>query len=342
MAITYKEIAEIVGVSRGTVDRAIHNRGRVSPEVKQRILEVAQEYGFTPSPVGRALARAKNPIKIGVVVHLAKIPFFKQVIDGVYKAKGQLANLGGEVLVRELPGLDPEKQLQAVNELVEEGIRGLAITPAEDDALRARLNELQEKGLPIITFNTDMAGLERLCFVGMDNIRAGQTAAGLMNMLLGENGGQVLIISGHITNQANSSRVDGFVKEIAKNFSAIKVPSIQFSLDDEKVAYDITMAALRGKPQIKGIFMPAGGQAGVCRALEECGLAGKIKLIVFDILPETIHYIQKGTIHFIIDQNAAAQGNRPPRILFDYLLDNKQPETLHILSDISIKTAYNI
>lgn len=343
MAITYKEIAEIVGVSRGTVDRAIHNRGRVNPEVKARILQVAQENGFAPSPVGRALARAKNPVKIGVVVHLAKIPFFKQVIQGIQKAQADIGNLGGEVIIKELPTLDPQEQLTAVNELVEMGIEGLAISPAEDETLRERLNQLQqEKGLPIVTFNTDMARLNRLCFVGMDNIRSGQTAAGLMNMLLGDTGGQVLIISGHIANQANSQRVEGFVQEIARKFPALKVPSIQFCLDDESIAYNITMAALDGKPKIKGIFMPASGQAGVCRALAERGLSGEIKLIVFDILPETTQYIQDGTIHFIIDQNAATQGSSPPRILFNYLFDKKPPEADTIFTDISIRTQYNL
>ena len=45
MAVTLKQIAEIAGVSRGTVDRALHNRGRVSPEVAARLRQIAQEQG---------------------------------------------------------------------------------------------------------------------------------------------------------------------------------------------------------------------------------------------------------------------------------------------------------
>ena len=43
MAGTIKEIAEKAGVSRGTVDRALNNRGRVNPEVAERIFEIARE-----------------------------------------------------------------------------------------------------------------------------------------------------------------------------------------------------------------------------------------------------------------------------------------------------------
>ena len=67
MPITIKEIAKLAGVSIGTVDRALHNRGRAKPELAMRINQIAQENGFEP---GRALAR--NPTRIGSIAHLGK------------------------------------------------------------------------------------------------------------------------------------------------------------------------------------------------------------------------------------------------------------------------------
>ena len=52
MAITLNQIAEICGVSRGTVDRALHNKGNVRPAVAERIKAVAAEYGYTPNRSG--------------------------------------------------------------------------------------------------------------------------------------------------------------------------------------------------------------------------------------------------------------------------------------------------
>lgn len=49
MAITLNQIAEICGVSRGTVDRALHNKGNVRPAVAERSKAVATEYGYTPN-----------------------------------------------------------------------------------------------------------------------------------------------------------------------------------------------------------------------------------------------------------------------------------------------------
>ena len=68
MAGTIKEIAERAGVSRGTVDRALNNRGRIKPEVAERILAIAKELDYHSNRKSRK--NTQNPdkhIKIGVI-----------------------------------------------------------------------------------------------------------------------------------------------------------------------------------------------------------------------------------------------------------------------------------
>ena len=81
MAITLNQIAEICGVSRGTVDRALHNKGNVRPAVAERIKAVATEYGYTPNRAGLALSRASHPIRIGVIMFSVQTPFMQIVLD---------------------------------------------------------------------------------------------------------------------------------------------------------------------------------------------------------------------------------------------------------------------
>ena len=49
MPVTLEEIAKAAGVSRGTVDRALHDRGRIRPEVAAEIKKLALEMGYQPS-----------------------------------------------------------------------------------------------------------------------------------------------------------------------------------------------------------------------------------------------------------------------------------------------------
>ena len=64
MPITINKIAELCGVSRGTVDRALHNKGNVRPELRDKIKRVAEEYGYQPNRAGLARDSA-SPARLG-------------------------------------------------------------------------------------------------------------------------------------------------------------------------------------------------------------------------------------------------------------------------------------
>ena len=90
MAITLNQIAEICGVSRGTVDRALHNKGNVRPAVAERIKAVANEYGYNPNRAGLALSRTSHPIRIGVIMFSVQTPFMQIVLDAARREARRL------------------------------------------------------------------------------------------------------------------------------------------------------------------------------------------------------------------------------------------------------------
>ena len=57
---TIKEIAELAGVSRGTVDRVLNNRGAVNADTREKILEIAKLLDYQPNKAGVALAAQKK------------------------------------------------------------------------------------------------------------------------------------------------------------------------------------------------------------------------------------------------------------------------------------------
>ncbi len=66
MRVTIQQIADRAGVSRGTVDRALNNRGRIAPEVAEKIRNIAKELGYTPAIRKRSEIKKKK-IKIGII-----------------------------------------------------------------------------------------------------------------------------------------------------------------------------------------------------------------------------------------------------------------------------------
>lgn len=340
MAITLAKIAELAGVSRGTVDRALNNRGRVDSEVASRIKRIAKEHDYQPNRAGKALALAKNPLKIGVVLQSVETKFMSMVLEGVEHARDTLAEHGAQVIIKTTESISVESQLALLEELLALGAEGIAIAPANDDRIREKLTEIA-KHVPIVTFNTDMPACGRMCFVGQNTYESGRAAAGLMAMLLGDTG-KVLVITGHPSNLSHMRRSDGFMDELVAVAPGIEMLPLEKCYDRNDIAHEIVCDMLRAYPDITGVFLSANGQVGACRALQELGLQDKVKLICYDLTPENRENVLNGTIDFLIDQDSFKQGTLPAQTLYDFLFSGAMPENEMMLTDITIKTKYNI
>ncbi len=184
MAVTLRQIAELAGVSRGTVDRVMNNRGHVNEEVEARVRQIASELGYEPNQAGRALARSKVSLKIGFLIQSVETPTMQTVASGAEEAAAKLRSRGMEVVIRKLESLGEQQELDAIEALVKEGVKGLAITPSDSPEIYAALDRVVDMGIPVITVNGDAPRSRRMCFVGMDNSQGGRTAAGLVRSML--------------------------------------------------------------------------------------------------------------------------------------------------------------
>ena len=340
MAVTVQQIAEATGVSRGTVDRALNNRGRVDPEVAEKIRRTAMEMGYVKKP--RKTGGRRKTCRIGIVTQLAGASFMLEINRGIHEAAEELQDRGVEVILKEGMAVDEKEQLDAINDLIKEGIDGLALMPVDCEGVREKINDLIEhENIPVVTFNSDIVGTKRSCFVGMDNHKSGRTAAGLMKMMTGGSG-KILVITGYFTNHVASSRVAGFVEEIKVSCPGLEIVGVQGSFDDAAEVEKIVVNAMRTVPDLDGILLVSGGQAGIRKAFDDLGLTDRPHVVIYDQTPKNERALREDTVDFLIDQHGYVQGYRPPHILADLLQKNQQPEDERILTDIIIKTKYNL
>ena len=185
MAVTIQQIADLAGVSRGTVDRALNNRGRIRPEVAEKIKEIAKELGYQPNMAAKALSTANHALQIGVIIQYAETPFMKAVLEGTESAKEEVERFGGQVFVERIHGGDVKKLLRIMKDFREAGVKGIALVPTDDELLKKTINEFVEKdGISVITINSDLEDTKRLCFIGQDSYASGRVAGGLMGEII--------------------------------------------------------------------------------------------------------------------------------------------------------------
>ncbi len=341
MAVTSKQIAELAGVSRGTVDRALHNRGRVKPEVAERIRKIATELGYQPHPAGQALALSSKTYQFGVYVQSLSTPTMQIIYDGIQKAAEELTPLGVTTKIITNPDFDKQAELEAMDAFLAEGCQALAIIPTTDSEVVDRVNKMIAQNIPVVTFNCDIPDSNRLCYVGMDNQKGGRTAGALMGYML-PNGGKVLPITAHLTNNAHHLRVASFIDVIQSDFPNLELLPLQSCFDSDAFAYEIAKYTIQQHPDLQGIFAACHGAHGIVRAVCEAGLSGKIRIISFDLNQANVEDLRNGHHTLILDQHPELQGYRAMHILYDYVAKGISPANRNDFTELSIITKYNL
>ncbi|SCP99710.1 LacI family DNA-binding transcriptional regulator [Anaerobium acetethylicum] len=337
MAVTIKQIAELANVSRGTVDKVLNERPGVKDATRQKVLKIAHELNYQPNFLGKALVQSKNPIKIGIILTPEYNPFIQKMLVGVQNAQNEFSAFGIETSVKMPISLEPAEQISILNSLESEGVEGIAVFPLDDDAVRNKINQLIDKGIAVITFNSKIEGTNDFCFVGQNHHKAGRIAAGLLMKLLPPEGDVGIIISSHYLS-CHRDRLQGFLEKLKDSSSSINVFDVQENQDRKDEAFKITLEYCNQHPQLNGLYITGGGVSGVGSALSLLNLSHKVAVICHDLVPDTLELLQNGTVDFALGQSPEYQGYLLVKILFEYLVKKQEPTSRNIDVPITIET----
>jgi len=339
--LTMKDIAQLAGVSRGTVDRVLNNRGAVSPETAERIRSIMRAVNYTPNLAGKTLAIKKKQLRFGFILFdITKNPFFLDVLQGIQSRMDQLTEYGVEVEIC-YTDMSAEKQVSAIEALCENGLDGLAITAVNHPLVSAQLGALTQRGVPVVTVNSDVPNCGRIAFVGSDYYKSGKTAAGLMNLICGGTAKAGVLI-GSPWVMCDSERLSGFVEQLGEQYPHIQIVHTAVNHSDEFESYTATQKMLEEFPEITELYLAAAGVEGACRAISDLGHKGDITVISHDAPPATRKLLEDGSIAATITQQPFVQGAKPLDILLDYLGMNIPPEKEYIYTKIEIKIRENM
>jgi LacI family transcriptional regulator len=335
MAVTIRQIAEIAGVSRGTVDRVLNGRERVKPEVRERVMAIAREMKYVPNLAGKALSYSKKPVLLGIVMPPQEIRFFDEIRSGIDAAAEELKDLGIRLDYHYVDNMGPEEGVSAIEKLVEAGANGILFSVMDDELIRKSINKAVDQGVPVVTFNSDVENSKRICFVGQDLYKSGKLAAGLMCKVLTSKG-KVLIITGNLKFHAHRTRVKGFKEGVAEYRNRLEVIQVIEGYDRYSDTYAKLDKALKEHPDISGIYMATGSVSACLDAIKHNEKEERIRIICNDLQPEVEQGLRENMIDFTIIQSPQQQGYRSLRILYDFIFTGKRPEMEHYYTETHI------
>jgi len=338
---TIKHIAELSGVSRGTVDRVLHKRGKVNPEAAKKVEEIAKSLDYKPNTVAKSLANRKRNIRICVVLHIRGNLFFNDVLKGVEQAGKEIRDFGITIVVKFGGNFNVEDQLANIEAAVQEGFKAIILIPINDPKIVRKCTEVSERGIPIVFLTSYLDGTEYLCHVGCDYYKAGQIAAELIRLISGSQA-KIGIITPPLTLLGVNLRIQGLQETIKSTYGTMRLLDIQEVPSDEEMAYQKTRKMIEANPDMDSLFYSTGGLSGGLRAVRDLGLYGKLNMISLDLVKPITDAILDGGIQATVCQEPEAQGYKAVKVAFDFLVAHINPEHKNILIDPTIKIRHSI
>ncbi len=316
-----KDIAKALGISIGTVDRALHERTGVSLKTKARVQQMAERLGYKPNLAAQAL-KLNRRIEIAVVLPKQISHFFDPLRAGIQAAADATVGLHVKVTFHEYP-----RMRQGDTELLEARLKetndGIIFTPGNPRKLNPIIHRLTQQGVAMFCVASDAPGSDRIGLVSAHAYTSGALAAELLSHKLYRKA-HVATITGELTTLDHAEKLRGFAATLAMLAPHLSLlPAIE-SHERPKEAYRQTLALLQGDAKPQGLYISTANSIPVLQALEEQGLLGKIQVVTTDLFQELAPLIETGKILATLYQRPFTQGKVAFERLITYLLEDKK------------------
>ncbi len=330
--IRIKDIAEKAGVSTGTIDRVLHNRGEVNAETRKKVMDIVNEMGYTPNLVARSLA-IKKTTSIAVLFPDPQDnnPYWQQPISGIESGIKELNDYNVQVETITFTATDERSYIQATESILENKPNGVVFNPVFKRASLAFIDRLNEENIPFIFFDINIPKANSIAYYGQDAYQSGQAAARLMLNAI-DDPAKILLV-----NMANHKRVSHHLKTRASGFSnfmenspkqGIQIETLNIDLLEKEEPEKSLSEWFSKNENIAGVFAPNTRVFKVAEFLQSHS-GKKPVLIGYDIIRKNIEAVQNNTIDFLICQKPEEQAYKAIMAMFNFLISGKQPDKVN-------------
>ena len=283
----------------------------------------------------------EKPIKPKIVLisHIKTNPYWEYIRDGAERAANER---GAEIEFSGPTTASTEEGIKLFDMATSAKVSGIITYVQEEGKYKKKINSAIEKGIPVVTIDSDEEDSNRIAYVGTDNILAGQVAGKEMIKQIGDSGNIAIVMGGKdVKNQ--KERVEGFKNYITSN-SNLKIVD-QGSSDAMLLEAEIiTRKILNRNDKIDALFCTSALDGiGAAKAVNDLNDKGKVKIICFDDLEETLNNIKNGLVAATIVQKSDEMGYKAVNIIMDKIegkanIDSKYLMNVDIINKTNIDT----
>lgn len=326
--IRIKDIALKANVSTGTVDRVLHNRGNVKEKVKEKVLKIISEMNYEPNFIARALGSNKTYHIAALLPDYTFDPYWLAPKLGIEKAENDLGKFGIQVEQFMFNPFDFKSFITAAKQVSKLQPDGILLSPIFHREALPFFEAWKKDGIPFVLFNAQIAEFDPLSYIGQDNYQSGYLAAKLIHYGTKQATSSVLVVhideeisnATHLIKKEQGLRNYFLHNNLSDRFNIIKTELKRSDMDDFRKKLS---EAFEQTPDLSAIFVTTSKGHEVAKFVEQ-HITQPVNIVGYDLLPQNLYYLNRGTISFLINQNPKGQGYWGINQLVEHLVFKKE------------------
>lgn len=334
---TIKDIAHLAGVSKGTVDRVLHNRGKVSKKSFQRVEKVLLETEYCPNPMARNLKKNKE-YRIGVLFPDYNLDaYWIPVHKGIDVALNEFQPFGITVQEYLYDPMNKKSFIEKSEEVLKSMPDGVVMAPLFHSESQTLVRRCKELNLKIALFNNHIDAVNSENFIGQDLNQTGLVGGGLINKLTRDQEGIAIV---HINEERHMIQKELGFKDYfkAKGLEMERIVTCNFDSNDCECFKKEVTFFIGNNPSIRVIFVTNSKAYMLADVLKE--LNKKIHIVGYDLLKQNVEHLLEGRIDFLLHQKPQSQAYLSVQFLVEHFLFGKWIPPIKMLP-IDIITSEN-
>jgi LacI family transcriptional regulator len=318
--VTLFDIADALGISTGTVHRALHDHPDVNPMTKTKVLQMAKSLGYRPNLAARYLSAKKN-LRVSVVTLKGTTSFWDDVRSGISEEARSTLIENVDLDFRTYPRLG-EGDEAAFEAALNARVDGIIVFPSRPHKLRPLIRRASRLQIPVVCVVTDAPSASRLALVSIDTLASGSLAADLMGRFL-KGKGKLAVTLSHLAITEHAEKYAAFEKTIRSIYPEMRILKPIEDHDVDFEAYERSRKLFAAHPDLAGVYVTTEASIPVIKAARDVGIIEKLTVITTDLFPAVVEEIRSGAVAATIYQRPRTQGRIAFRLLREFLTERQ-------------------
>lgn len=291
-------MARAAGVSVATVDRVLNRRLPVRTTTAERVVAAAEQIGYHATGLLKQRLTEIPSCTFGFLLQKRGNDFYRNFADELQSAVKAASFVRGKAIIEFIDEILPATIASRIVDMSRR-VDVIAVVSVEHPLVSDAVEQATAAGTAVFTLLSELASPAVRGHIGVDNRKAGRTAAWAISRMARVHGKIGIMLGSHRYLNQETAEISfrSYMRENAPDFQLLE-PIV--NLDDDRIAHEAVTDMIGSNPDLVGIYMSGGGMPGLVHALRDEKAGDRIIAVCNELIPATRAALIDGTVDLVL------------------------------------------